>query len=328
MAVFTPVSLQELKPWLAHFPIDEPLDIQGISSGIENSNFFVTTGRDTYILTLFERLSADQLPYYLNLMHHLALRGVRVASPIADREGQFIRTLCGKPASLVTCLQGAWQENPSPSHCVAVGDMMARMHLAGQDYPAYQPNARGLHWWLEAVPQVLPWLSGENAAMLEDEIAFQQAQARSAEYGRLLSGPIHADLFRNNVMFHGETLSGFFDFYFAGNDTWLFDLAVAVNDWCIHLDTGEWDPVRFRAFVGAYQAIRPCTPEEAHLWQGMLRAAALRFWLSRLHDLYLPRAAEMLIPHDPTHFERILRLRRNETAPPLVVPGAKEYETH
>lgn len=309
MAVFTPVSLRELAPWLAGYAVGKASAVRGISSGIENSNFFVTTEKGEYVLTLFERLNAEQLPYYLNLMCHLAGRGVKVASPIPDRNGRILGMLCGKPASLVTKLEGDWQPDPNPAQCAQVGGMMAKMHLAGRDYPAFQLNLRGLAWWRETLPTVSGFLEKEQAAFLQAEVHLQEAFAQTPAYSRLPSGPIHADLFRNNVMFDGETLSGFFDFYFAGNDTWLFDVAVAANDWCIAPDTGRFDASRLAAFLLAYHTVRPFTDDERQAWQTMLRAAALRFWLSRLYDFYLPREAEMLVPHDPVHFERILRLR-------------------
>lgn len=318
MAVFTPVSLQELAPWLAGYAVGKASAIRGISSGIENSNFFVTTEKGEYVLTLFEKLTEQQLPYYLNLMRHLADHGIKVAGPIPDKKGRLWGTLCGKPASLVNKLEGDWQPDPNPSQCAQVGDMMARMHLAGRDYPAFQPNLRGLAWWQETLPLVSGFLEKEQAAFLEAEVHLQEAFAKTSSCGRLPAGPVHADLFRNNVMFDGETLSGFFDFYFAGNDTWLFDVAVAVNDWCIDLDTGRFDASRLAAFLAAYHAVRPFTADERQAWHTMLRAAALRFWLSRLYDFYLPREAEMLVPHDPAHFERILHLRASDnTSLPL-----------
>jgi homoserine kinase type II len=154
--------------------------------------------------------------------------------------------------------------------------------------------------------------------LLRDELAFQEAHAAGAAYARLPRGPVHADLFRNNVMFDGERLTGFFDFYFAGCDTWLFDVAVTVNDWCIDLDTGVLDTARVRAMLDAYHAVRPFSADEQASWQACLRAGALRFWLSRLYDLHLPREAEMLTPHDPGHFERILRERIAVAAPALI----------
>jgi len=317
MAVFTPVSLDDLGSWITQFPLGKPIAIKGIASGIENSNFFLTTESGEYVLTVFEKLNFDQLPFYLNLMRHLVRHGVLVPEPIANRQGEILNTLHGKPASIVTKLEGSCQMAPAPAHCAAVGAMLAKMHLAAHDYPLLQPNLRSLDWWNETTPVVLPYLSDANQHLLRAEMHFQDAFAASAPYHRLPRGVIHGDLFRNNVMFDGERLTGFFDFYFAGVDTWLFDVAVTVNDWCIDLNSGALDAPRVRAILDAYHAVRPFTSDEQTAWQAMLRASALRFWLSRLYDFFLPRDAEMLTPHDPSHFERILRQRISYVAPPL-----------
>ena len=195
--------------------------------------------------------------------------------------------------------------------------MLARMHLAAQDFEIRQPNLRSLPWWQETVPKVLEFLSEDNRQLMQAEIAYQTSFAESEVYRSLQNGPVHADLFRNNVMFDGDKLTGFFDFYFAGCDTWLFDVAVTINDWCIDLATGVLDMERVRAMLQAYHSVRPFTANEQLAWQAMLRAAAFRFWLSRVFDFYKPRDAEMLTPHDPTHFERILRLRIAGTVPVL-----------
>ena len=317
MAVFTPVSLDDLTQWMTQFDLGKPLALKGISSGIENSNFFLTTETGEFVLTIFEKLTFEQLPFYLQLMRHLAERDVLVPAPVANRQGDILHTLHGKPASIVTKLKGESQLAPKPVHCAAVGAMLARMHLAGRDFPLHQPNLRGLDWWLETTPVVLPYLPEAAQHLLRAEIHTQEAFAASAVYRELPRGPIHADLFRNNVMFDGERLTGFFDFYFAGCDTWLFDVAVTVNDWCIDLDSGALDMPRVRALLDAYHAVRPFTEAERISWRPMLQAGALRFWLSRLYDFYLPREAEMLTPHDPTHFERILRQRINNPVPAL-----------
>ncbi|MEY3719570.1 MAG: hypothetical protein RL618_89 [Pseudomonadota bacterium] len=309
MAVFTPVSLEEVIPWAEQFPVGRIHSLEGISSGIENSNFFLSTERGEFVLTIFEKLSFEQLPFYLNLMRHLAERDVRVPAPLQSSRGELIAALHGKPAAIVTRLNGQWQPSPGAAHCREVGRMLAKMHLAGQDFPLYQPNLRGLAWWRETAPEVLPFLSEENQQLLGGEMHFQEAFSASEIYHALPKGPVHADLFRNNVMFDGEQLTGFFDFYFAGCDTWLFDVAVTVNDWCIDLATGETDAVRVSALLDAYASVRNFSAEEKQAWPAMLRAGALRFWLSRLYDFYLPREAELLTPHDPTHFERILRHR-------------------
>ncbi len=317
MAVFTAVSLDDVSPWLEQFPLGKAHAIKGIASGIENSNFFISTDAGEYVLTIFEVLDFDQLPFYLNLMRHLAERAVLVPAPVANDQGQLVVPLRGKPAAIVSKLEGESQMAPRPVHCAAVGAMVARMHLAALDFPLQQPNLRGLDWWNATTPLVLPYLDDDCAHLLRAEMHFQEAFAASAHYKRLARGPVHADLFRNNVMFDGERLTGFFDFYFAGCDTWLFDLAVTVNDWCIDQGTGVLDEARVRAMLDAYHAVRPFTDDEQAAWQPMLRAAALRFWLSRLYDYHRPRAAEMLTPHDPTHFERILRERIAHAAPRL-----------
>jgi homoserine kinase type II len=317
MAVFTAVSLDDLSQWIKQFPLGRALALQGISSGIDNSNFFLTTERGEFVLTIFENLGFEQLPFYVQLMRHLAERGIPVPAPVPNADGELVVTLHGKPAIIVSRLSGASQMDPQPPHCAEVGTMLARMHLAGRDFPLAQPNLRGLDWITATAPTVLPLVSKPEAELLHNEVRFQTDFAATATYAALTRGPVHADLFRNNVMFEGERLSGCFDFYFAGVDTWLFDVAVTVNDWCVDLATGVLDEARVHALLAAYHAVRPFTPQEHAAWLPMLRAGALRFWLSRLYDLHIPRAAELLTPHDPTHFERILRARIERGAPEL-----------
>jgi homoserine kinase type II len=309
MAVFTAVTLDDLSQWIKQFPLGDALALQGISSGIDNSNFFLTTERGEFVLTIFENLGFEQLPFYVQLMRHLSERGIPVPAPVSNRDGELVVMLHGKPAIIVSRLSGVSQMDPQPVHCAEIGALLARMHLAGRDFPLVQPNLRGLDWVVATAPQVLPFLSEEEAALLRNEVAFQRDFAATAAYAELARGPVHADLFRNNVMFEGDRLTGCFDFYFAGVDTWLFDVAVTVNDWCIDLATGALAEPRLRALLAAYHAERAFTAQEQTAWHAMLRAGALRFWLSRLYDFHLPRAAEMLTPHDPTHFERILRER-------------------
>ncbi|HEV6968722.1 homoserine kinase [Roseateles sp.] len=322
MAVFTEVSPAQAQALLDHLELGQLSSLRGIGAGIENTNYFVDCTRDDhlhrYVLTLFERLTAEQLPFYLRLMQHLARRGVPVPEPHADRSGEILFEVAGKPAAIVDRLHGGHQLAPDAFHCQQVGATLARMHLAGRDFPLHQPNLRGLAWWREAVPQLLPFLEPGQAELLRSELAYQEQLAASPLYAELLrdcSGPIHADLFRDNVMFEPgegpgrERLTGFFDFYFAGVDTWLFDLAVCLNDWCIDLADGRLVEDRAAAFVAAYEGVRPLTGAEHRLLPALLRAAALRFWVSRLYDLHLPREASLLKAHDPRHFERVLRQR-------------------
>jgi homoserine kinase type II len=312
MAVFTEVLPQEAAGLLSALDLGVLQSMQGCASGIENTNYFVSSDKGDYVLTLFERLSFAQLPFYLNLMHHLANRGIPVPAPQANAQGEILHTLKGKPAAVVTRLKGRNQLAPQAADCAQVGAMLARMHEAGLDYAHQQPNLRGLAWWVETVPVVRPHLSAAQAELIESELAYQLSLAGTPAYRALPQGPIHADLFRDNVMFDGPVLSGFFDFYFAGCDTFVFDIAVCLNDWCINLATGALDPVRAQAFVHAYDAQRHLSDDEIALLPALLRSAALRFWTSRLWDFYLPRDAAMLQPHDPTHFERVLRLRRDQ----------------
>jgi homoserine kinase type II len=319
MAVFTEVSFDAAAELAARLGLGELTALKGIAAGIENTNYFADTAKGRYVLTVFERLSFEQLPFYLHLMKHLATHGVPVPDPQADAHGEILHHLAGKPTAVVNRLAGGHQLAPDESHCESVGAMLARMHLAGQDYPRQQPNLRGLPWWTETVPVVVPHLTSAQRELIEAELAFQQQVAASAAYAALPRGPIHADLFRDNVMFEGHRLTGFFDFYFAGVDTFLFDIAVCVNDWCIDLDSGRLDEDRALAFVGAYHAVRPLGSGERRLMPALLRAAALRFWISRLWDFHLPRDAAVLKPHDPTHFERVLTHRVNEPWHPATV---------
>ena len=315
MAVFTEVTPDEARALLDKLGLGELTELKGCAGGIENTNYFVTTQLNgsihEHVLTLFERLRAEQLPFYLHLMKHLAGKGIPVPDPAADAQGNILHSLKGKPAAVVNKLSGKSQLQPQAVHCASVGGMLARMHIAGQDYPFQQPNLRGLAWWNDTVPVVLPHLADVQATLIGAELAYQNHVAQSAAYTALPRGPVHADLFRDNVMFEGEQLTGFFDFYFAGCDSFLFDLAVCLNDWAIDLTTGAHDGQRALAMLDAYQRVRPLTAAERTLLPAMLRAGALRFWTSRLWDWHLPRDAAMLKPHDPTHFERVLRQRAN-----------------
>ncbi|HMN78338.1 MAG TPA: homoserine kinase [Burkholderiaceae bacterium] len=320
MAVFTPVTPEQAAAWLARYDLGELTGFQGIASGIENTNYFVTTTGGRYVLTLFERLDADHLPFYLGLMKHLARHGAACPAPVSDRSAAMVGSLCGKPAAIVTRLPGRANMSPGAVHCEQIGALLARMHLAAAGYPADQPNLRALPWWEEAAAAVMPFLDAGQAALLADELAAQRQMHAGDAYRSLPRSAVHADLFRDNALFDGDRLGGAIDFYFAGVDTWLFDLAVTCNDWCIDDATGAFDEPRLSALLAAYRRLRPLQAAETALWPLMLRAAALRFWLSRLYDLHLPRPAEMVTPKQPEHFERILRERRR-FAPALAAVG-------
>ena len=310
MAVFTEVSFDAAACLIGTLGIGELQGLKPCAGGIENTNYFADTSHGRYVLTLFERLSAAELPFYLQLMKHLADRGLPVPGPHADPSGELLFVLHGKPAAVVDRLSGSHHQVPGPDDCASVGKVLARLHLGAVGLALEQPNLRGLAWWQQTVPEVLPHLEPKLAALMQDELAFQMQIAASQGYGALPRGVIHGDLFRDNVMFDGAALTGVFDFYFAGVDTLLFDIAVALNDWCVDLASGRLDEDRADALVAGYESVRRLDSSEHRLLPALLRAAAFRFWLSRLWDVHLPRDAVVLKAHDPTHFERVLLQRR------------------
>ncbi len=313
MAVFTEVSTDQAQALAAQLGAGRLLVLEGIASGIENTNYFLTTDQGEWVLTLFERLTAQQLPFYLRLMQHLARRGLPVPEPLADSAGDLVHQLAGKPAALATRLPGTHQLAPDLHHCEQLGSVLARMHQAVIDFPLQQDNLRGPAWWRGMAPRLMPFLTAPQQALLTDELSFQLALAESAAARALPRGAVHADLFCDNVLFDGlaghEKLTGCFDFYFAGTDSFVYDLAVCLNDWCLDAHDGGLDEVRAQALVTAYERVRPLHAAERRLLPALLRAAALRFWLSRLGDWHLPREAELLSPKDPSHFEHVLRAR-------------------
>ncbi|MGH8752101.1 MAG: homoserine kinase [Burkholderiales bacterium] len=302
MSVFTTVAKDELADWLKSYSLGALAGLRGIAAGIENTNYFVDTTHGRYVLTLFEKLKAHELPFYLHLMSHLASHGIPCPNPIANLQNNFLGELNGKPACLVSCLQGVDLKNPSAAQCAEVGELLADMHLAGQTFTLHMNNPRGTHWWSAAAPRVLPFLAREEAGLLEAELHFQSLY----RYQDLPRGVIHADLFRDNVLFHSDAVSGVIDFYFACNDVLLYDVAIAVNDWCLS-ENYRLDAERTHAFLGAYQVLRPFTATECEAWPVMLRAGALRFWMSRLYDFHLPRPGELTHAKDPNHFLKLLQ---------------------
>ncbi len=313
MAVYTSVDPADAAQLLERLGLGSLSELQGIRSGIENTNYYATTSRGQWVLTLFERLGPAELPYYLKLMQHLAGHGIPVPSPQADARGGLVHELAGKPAAVVTRLPGSHRLAPALEHVEQLGAMLARLHLAGADFAMQQPHPRGLEWWLEVAPVVRPHLDAARAMLLDEELRFQQQSLESPAGRSLPRGPIHADLFRDNVMFDDtageDRLCGLFDFYFAGSEVLLFDVAVCLNDWCSDAASGELIDARALGFVQAYERQRAFTSAEQRLLPTLLRAAALRFWLSRLWDWHLPRLAALLQPKDPHQFERVLKSR-------------------
>jgi homoserine kinase type II len=313
MAVYTEVPPSDAAALLADLRLGRLENLLGISSGIENTNYFATTDQGEWVLTLFERMQPNELPYYLELMRHLARAGLPVPWPQEGHDHQLVHVLAGKPAAVVSRLRGTPVLQPLPSHCAQVGRFLGLMHRSGQAFLHQQQHGRGLAWWGQTVPEVLPYVSTSAQALLLSELDYQRTVAASAAGMALPRGHIHADLFRDNAMFgspaDGSQLCGVLDFYFAGIDVLLFDVAVCINDWCVDDDSGRIDPPRAQALIQAYRAEREWAHGEWRLLPALLRAAALRFWLSRLRDWHLPREASLLTPKDPAHFERVLKDR-------------------
>ncbi len=308
MSVYTPVSADELAAWLTRYALGEVHAFEPIAAGIENTNYFLTADKGRFVLTLYERLPAEELPFYLNLMAHLARNGVQAPAPQTDRSGALWSFLNGKPAGLVTRLDGVPALQPDTAQCAAAGETLARMHCAVANYRGRLTNRRGPGWWRQAARAVRSFLSSEQNTLLAAEIKFQTGFARM----KVPRGAIHGDLFCDNVLFDRGKVSGVIDFGFAATDALAYDLAIAVNDWCTVAEgakAGALASDRVDAMVLAYARVRALNEEERAAWPGLLRAAALRFWLSRLYDLHLPRQGELTHAHDPSVFERILRSR-------------------
>lgn len=306
MSVYTPVSATALDTFLYDYPVGTRLTFSGITAGIENSNFFLSTTGGKFVLTLFEQHVPQTLDYFLKLMECLTEAGIPVAKPVPMFNGKLLNTLNGKPAALLTRLPGIHPEHATPGECHQVGNMLARMHLAGHDFPLYREPDRGHIWRMQTAQVILPHLNADTAKLLRSEMQFQA----NIPFESLPTGTIHADLFRDNVLFHNGQLSGILDLYFACTDSLLYDLAVVVNDWCCNPD-GSLDGLRLQACLHAYQAIRPWEPVERAYWPAVLRAAALRFWLSRLVVKLNPPEGELTLQKDPREFRDKLVHRIN-----------------
>ena len=318
MAVFTALTRDEIVALLASYSVGDLVDFEGIPAGIENTNFFLTTTTGRFVLTVFERLDAEHLPFYLGLMKHLAQRGLPVPEPAATVRGSLLGAARHKAVAIVSRLPGRAVIDPTPGHCAQVGQFLGSMHQQARDFALFQPNLRGIGWWKSALPKLEPLIPQDQFQELAEEVIFQDTFVRSARFERLPAGPIHADLFRDNVLFDGDHIGGVIDFYFAGCSAWLFDLAVTINDWCVDQASADFDRARAEAMLRAYHEVRPLTDLEHQVWRTALRAAALRFWISRLYDLHLPRPAALLQPHDPAWFERMLRLRIRQRDVPWI----------
>jgi homoserine kinase type II len=310
MAVYTDVAAEDLARFLSGYGIGELLSYKGIAEGVENSNFLVHTGAGNFILTLYEkRVAAGDLPFFLALMEHLASRGITCPQPVKNKQGGMLGTVAGRPAALVTFLEGMWMRRPSTAHCAAVGEALAKLHLAGRDFPMRRANALGIASWRPLYEQakdsgdsVRPGLCG---AIIEELDALNKAWPRD-----LPQGVIHADLFPDNVFFLGDKLSGLIDFYFACTDALAYDVTVCLNAWCFESDH-SFNVTKGRALLKAYSLTRELTAPERAALPVLARGSALRFLLTRLVDWLAVPDGALVRPKDPLEYFRKLRFHQS-----------------
>ena len=308
MSVFTTLTLDDVRTWLRDFAIGEVTELRGIAAGITNTNYFVITRDNRYVLTIFEKNNLAELPYFVDLMTHLAKHGVPCPAPIVDKNGLALHALKGKPALMVSCLAGKDVATPNLAQVREVALTLAKLHMAGGSFKQVSFNQRGRVWFEKTAKKVLSKLNPQEQTLLLNELIYQQ----QIDTSHLANGVIHGDLFRDNVLFNDDMLGGFIDFYYACNDVLIYDVAIAVNEWCLHhngADLGNIDTEKVDVFLSAYQSVRPFSSQELACWHALLRRAALRFWLSRLHDFYFPQAGEITHAKDPNHFKSILQAR-------------------
>jgi homoserine kinase type II len=310
VAVYTDVAAEDLAAFLAGYELGELLAYKGIAEGVENSNFLLHTDRGYFILTLYEkRVAAADLPFFLGLMEHLAARGLNCPQPVKNRDGRVLGRLAGRPAAIVTFLDGMWIRRPNPGHCGAVGEALAQLHLAGVDFPLRRANALSVAGWrpLYAASQA------KNADLVQpgltDALAAELAQLEHAWPRDLPQGVIHADLFPDNVFFLHDRLSGLIDFYFACTDTLAYDLAICLNAWCFETDH-SYNVTKGRALLQGYAGKRPLSSDEQRQLPLLCRGAALRFLLTRLVDWLDVPAGALVRPKDPMEYFRKLRFHQ------------------
>ncbi len=309
MAVYTDVPDEDLAAFVGEYDLGAVTAVKGIAEGVENSNFLLRTERGSYILTLYEkRVQARDLPFFLGLMEHLAARGFACPTPVKGRDGVALRRLCGRPAAIVTFLEGLWPRRIQPFHCAGVGDAMARLHLAGEGFAIQRPNNLSVAGW-----RPLLAASAARAHEVRPSLAEELSQALArleAEWpASLPAGVIHADLFPDNVFFRDQNLTGVIDFYFACNDAFAYDVAICLNAWCFEAD-GSFNITKARALLTRYEAVRPLTPAEYAALPMLAAGSALRFLLTRLYDwLHQPPGAYVK-PKDPLEYLQKLRFHQ------------------
>lgn len=306
MSVYTEVPRAALDNFLEPYALGAVLAFEGILEGVENTNYFLETRSGAYVLTLFEATPPASLPYCFDLMAHLAARGIPAPRPLAARDGSVLRSLCGRPAALVTRLPGASVARPTPGQCAAIGRLLGQMHLAVADFRPRRDGMRGASWRAATVARLATRVAPAELALIAEEVALQAG----APLAGLPGGAVHGDLFHDNALFTGETLCGVIDFYYAAQEPFVYDLAVAVADWCF--SDGRCDEARARALLGAYRATREVSRAEIEAWPLALRAAGLRFWLSRLHDALFRKSGELVLIKDPAACRAVVLAARRE----------------
>jgi homoserine kinase type II len=301
MSVFTPVSPDQARAYLRHYTLGDLESLEGIAQGVENTNYFLTTTTGEYVLTLFEHIPREDLPFYVGLMDHLAGRGVTCPAPMKMDSGEMLGELNAKPCVIVTKLRGAPRVKPTAADCRAAGRILAKLHVSAVDYDASMENWRGREWRETFAGQVAPKISGGENRLIAAENEYQAMY----DDHTLPVGVIHGDLFHDNVLWDGEGNGGVIDFYFACDDVLLYDVAIAVNDWCVNPDA-TLDHARAHAFLRGYHEHRPLESLEREVWPVMLRRAALRTWLGRLGYNHFPRESHMTIEKDHGFSRRLL----------------------
>jgi len=317
VAVYTDVMAEELGAFLAGYDLGELLAYKGIAEGVENSNFLVHTTRGYFILTLYERrVAAEDLPFFLALMEHLHARGISCPQPVKNKRGEVLGRIAGRPAALVTFLDGMWIRRPSPAHCGALGEALARLHLAGLDFKHSRANALSVNGW-RSLYESCSERANEVQPDLKRFLAAELSHLENAWPSKLPQGVIHADLFPDNVFFLGNKLSGLIDFYFACTDTLAYDVAICLNAWCFESDH-SYNVTKGRNLLQAYAQVRKLSDEERRALPLLARGAALRFLLTRLVDWFdVPRGA-LVRPKDPFEYYRKLRFHQ-------AVGSARDY---
>jgi homoserine kinase type II len=307
VSVFTRIIRPQLDQFFSAYTLGEVIGFEGITDGIDNTNYSVTTTQGSFVLTLFESLTIDDLPHFLKLLSHLGKNNLPCPRPQLDLQGNPLRRLNGKPAALFARLSGTATATPSILQCQEIGLQLASLHRCTQDYVFPLKSNNDLSWCKTVLDRISAHLSATDRDLIDDELAFQ---AKNSQLN-LPQGVIHADLFRDNVLFVDDRLSGLLDFYSACTDTLLLDVAITANDWCC--DDGVVNNEKVSALLAAYQSLRPLEPLEQRHWPILLRAAALRFWLSRLEHQCYPRPGDITQQKDPLTFRRILLQHRQQT---------------